>query len=318
VSDDRYQGDLKLRQLRIFREVLRLGSTRRAAAALGISQPAVSQQIKQLENALDLALFERTSNRIIASHKAWELLRSVDDALTSFDRLEVSIDEIKTQDKAPVSIAAASVFGLVSLPRVVGILREKSSFHLRSISGSDEQVKEHILSGRADIGIARLPLDPRLFEWSQLATAGNVCIFHPEHRFTRHEHVTAQDLVGEAIIDIDPHFATHQMNINALRFRGYEPDIVVEYDDTGHEAGFVSAGLGVSITNEVIAHQYASFQIGVRPFTPSALYHYVAIWQKGRVLSNAIETSLHALRMAFGALSWQGGPLTLTTAYDKS
>ncbi|WP_352908965.1 LysR family transcriptional regulator [Mesorhizobium sp. M1252] len=43
------QSDLKLRQLKVFREVLRAGSTRRAAVALGISQPAVSQHVKQLE-----------------------------------------------------------------------------------------------------------------------------------------------------------------------------------------------------------------------------------------------------------------------------
>ena len=55
---------LKLRQLHVFREVLRAGSTRRAAAALGVSQPAISQHVKQLEATLGIALFERSTNRI--------------------------------------------------------------------------------------------------------------------------------------------------------------------------------------------------------------------------------------------------------------
>lgn len=57
--------------------------------------------------------------------------------------------------------------------------------------------------------------------------------------------------------------------------------------------------LGVSITNAVIAREYASFEIDVRPFEPSAVYHYVVIWQKGRALSNAQSNLLDALVSAF-------------------
>lgn len=53
------QGGLKLRQLQVFREVLRTGSTRRAATAVGISQPAVSQHVKQLEAALGFTFFQK-------------------------------------------------------------------------------------------------------------------------------------------------------------------------------------------------------------------------------------------------------------------
>ncbi|TIN03848.1 MAG: LysR family transcriptional regulator [Mesorhizobium sp.] len=75
--------------------VLRAGSTRRAAAALGISQPAVSQHVKQLETTLGITLFKRSANRIVPLQEAWELLRNVELALTSLDRLEASIFAMK-------------------------------------------------------------------------------------------------------------------------------------------------------------------------------------------------------------------------------
>ncbi|MGK9334391.1 LysR family transcriptional regulator [Sinorhizobium meliloti] len=296
---DLLQGGLKLRQLQVFREVLRAGSTRRAATAVGISQPAISQHLKQLETTLGLALFERSANRITPSREAWELLRSVDAAFTSLDRLEATISEIKSEDKPWITIAAPAVFGFITLPKVAGSIRAKTSSSVRLISGSDDQVREYILSGQADLGISRLPLDARLFDWAPIATARNVCIFHPEHRFSARSHIVAKDLIGEAIIDIDPQFSTHQMNINALRFDGIEPDIAIEYDANGHEAGFVSAGLGVSITNEILAREYEAFKVEARPFEPSALYHYVAVWQKGRVFSNVLSASLDALVPAF-------------------
>jgi len=293
------QSGLKLRQLQVFRAVLRTGSTRRAAAALGISQPAVSQHLKQLEALLGIALFERSTNRILASREAWELLRNVELALTSLDRLEASIFAMKNEEREQIAIAAPAVFGFVTLPKVVATIRSKSASSVRSISGNYGQVGEHVLSGRADLGISRLPLDPRLFEWAPLASALNVCIFHPGHRFSKLARIEANDLAGETIVDIDPEFASHQMNFNALRFAGFEPDILVEYDSDGYEVGFVSAGLGVSITNEIIAREYSAFQLGAKPVNPSALYHYVAVWQRGRTLSSALEVSLEAIRSAF-------------------
>ena len=293
------QSGLKLRQLQVFRAVLRTGSTRRAAAALGISQPAVSQHLKQLEALLGIVLFERSTNRILASREAWELLRNVELALTSLDRLEASIFAMKNEEREQIAIAAPAVFGFVTLPKVVATIRSKTASSVRSISGNYGQVGEHVLSGRADLGISRLPLDPRLFGWAPLASGRNVCIFHPGHRFSSLARVEANDLAGETIVDIDPEFASHQMNFNALRFAGFEPDILVEYDSDGYEVGFVSAGLGVSITNEIIAREYSAFQLGARPVNPSALYHYVAVWQRGRTLSSALEVSLEAIRSAF-------------------
>ncbi|RUU98054.1 LysR family transcriptional regulator, partial [Mesorhizobium sp. M7A.T.Ca.TU.009.01.3.1] len=242
------QSDLKLRQLKVFREVLRAGSTRRAAAALGISQPAVSQHVKQLETTLGITLFKRSANRIVPLQEAWELLRNVELALTSLDRLEASIFAMKNEEKQRIAIAAPSVFGFVTLPNVVAIIHAKTASNVRSISGSYDQIGEHILAGRADLGISRLPLDPRLFEWAPLGSARNVCIFHPDHRFSQQTCIQAHDLAGETIVDIDPQFAAHQMNFNALRFAGVEPNILVEFDCNGHEAGYVSAGLGISIT----------------------------------------------------------------------
>jgi DNA-binding transcriptional LysR family regulator len=142
-------------------------------------------------------------------------------------------------------------------------------------------------------------LDSRLFEWAPIGSARNVCLFHPNHRFSKQSRVEAQDLAGETIVDIDPQFSAHQMNLNALHFAGVEPDVLVEYDSNGYEAGFVSAGLGVSITNEIIAREYSAFKLQAKPVEPSALYHYVAIWQKGRAFSTALDVSLEAILSAF-------------------
>ncbi|WP_064710632.1 LysR family transcriptional regulator [Rhizobium bangladeshense] len=290
-----------LRQLQIFREVLRAGSERLAAKILKITQPAVSQQVRQLEAEVGFPLFARENNRLVPTDRAWDLLRSVDGALQSVDRIEKSIAAVRNEEASSLSLAAPGVFCLNTVPRAIQTVRRSNPLSFQIKSGSYQQIAEHVLNGRADLGISRLPLDERAFEWAPAATARNVCLFQAGHRLAAKEIVTPEDIVGEALVDIEPQFAAHQMNINALRYRGVEPNLAVEYDANGHEVGFVAAGVGISITNSLIAREYRQFGLELRPFEPGAVYHYVVFWQKGRQLTGGMRQTAEELLAALGA-----------------
>ncbi|MBB2830416.1 UNVERIFIED_ORG: DNA-binding transcriptional LysR family regulator [Rhizobium esperanzae] len=289
---------VRIRQLQILREVMRAGSERLAAQVLRITQPAVSQNVKQLEEALGFALFRRENNRLIPTAKAWEFLRTIDAAFAGLDRIGPSIEFLRNNDTRLIGIAAPSAFSFVTLPRVVKRIREKSrSYTVQVKTGTYQEIAEHVLNGRVDLGISRLPIDERILDWMPIGSATNVCLFPENHRFAMQEMVTAEDLIGEAIIDIDPQFASHQMSVNALRYLGAAPEIVVEYDSNGHDIGFVTAGIGVSITNEIVAKEYANFGIEFRRFLPGAVYHYVVVWQKDRKLSDSLRFAAEQLAM---------------------
>ncbi|MBO9135324.1 LysR family transcriptional regulator, partial [Rhizobium sp. B209b/85] len=81
---------VRIRQLQVLREVLRAGSERLAARALGISQPAVSQNVRQLEEAIGFALFRRETNRLIralAEFDSWASQKAMN--LNLWHKLEV-------------------------------------------------------------------------------------------------------------------------------------------------------------------------------------------------------------------------------------
>ncbi|MFS2177317.1 LysR family transcriptional regulator [Rhizobium pisi] len=290
-----------IRQLQIFREVLRAGSERHAAKILKITQPAVSQQIRQLELETDLTLFARENNRLVPTDRAWDLLHSVDGALQSVDRIQKSIAAIRNEEADSLSLAAPGVFCLNAIPRAIQAVRKNSHLSFQIRSGSYQQIAEHVLNGRADLGVSRLPLDERAFDWAPAATARNVCLFPAGHRLAAKEVITPEDIVGEPLVDIEPQFAAHQMNINALRYRGMEPDLAVEYDANGHDVGFVAAGVGISIINSLIAREYRQFGLEFRPFEPGAVYHYVVFWQRGRQLTAGMRQTVDELVGAFTA-----------------
>ncbi|MBB6414211.1 hypothetical protein [Mesorhizobium sangaii] len=86
-----------------------------------------------------------------------------------------------------------------------------------------------------------------------------------------------------------------QMDLNALRYMGVEPDIAVEVDANGHEAAFIAAGVGISVTNSVVAKECAFFGLRFRPFEPSAICHYVVFWQRGGQLSGQLQLARERL-----------------------
>jgi DNA-binding transcriptional LysR family regulator len=107
--------------------------------------------------------------------------------------------------------------------------------------------------------------------------------------------IRPEDLVGEPLADIEPQMQSHLMNENALRYMGEEPHLAIQVDIIGQEVSFVAAGLGISSSNTFAARQFASFPVEIRPFEPSALYHYIVFWQKGRHLGSILQEAVNVL-----------------------
>jgi len=284
---------ITLRQLQILREVVRTGSERAAAKALDITQPGVSQQIKLLEKLLGVQLFIRDRGRLVPSAQATALFRDTDATFAQMERIAKTVTSLRGIDSNTISIAAPYVFSMRLLPDVIRALRSRqaiTSVQLRS--GDYREIIEHVLEGRADIGLGRLPLDDRIFEWRPVATATNVYIFHRGHRLAQKDVIRPEDLIGEPLADVEPQMQSHHMNENAMRYMGAEPNLAIQVDVIGQEINFVAAGLGITSSNTFAGRQFAAFPVEIRPFEPSALYHYVIFWQKGRRLSPVLQDAI--------------------------
>ncbi|WP_083338353.1 LysR family transcriptional regulator [Ensifer sp. LCM 4579] len=300
-----------LRQLQILREVVRAGSERAAAKALDITQPAVSQQIKQLEALLAVQLFVRDKGRLVPTAQTMTLFRDADATFVQMERIAKTVASLQGIDSDTIGIAAPHVFSLRLLPDAIRKLRSRqpvAAVHLKS--GTYREVTDHVLEGRADLGLGRLPLDENVFDWHPATTATNVCIFHPDHRFAQKDMIRAEDLVGEPLADIEPQMQSHLMSENAMRYMGAEPHLAIQVDVIGQEVSFVAAGLGISSSNTFAARQVACFNVEIRPFEPSALYHYVVFWQKGRHLGPMLEEAVNVLIECARDAEVPGGVMT--------
>ncbi|WP_234446973.1 MULTISPECIES: LysR family transcriptional regulator [unclassified Luteimonas] len=120
-----YKGD-RLKPLRAFCQVIRLGSVSRAAEALYVSQPAVTQQLQALERELGVRLFERSGRRLLPTREGEALYELARPLVEGLDALPGAFRrQLAGMDAGELEIAANSSTILYLLPRIVEAFRRQ-------------------------------------------------------------------------------------------------------------------------------------------------------------------------------------------------
>ncbi|SEG43713.1 DNA-binding transcriptional regulator, LysR family [Bryocella elongata] len=158
-------------RLRVFREVAARSSFRQAAEALYVTQPAVTQQIKALEEELGGALFDRTGGRVQLTPMGDALLRSAEASHEVLALAEQSIAALQGQVRGGLRIAASTTIAQYVLPGVLGrFARKHPKVELEMESANTARVAEAVLGGDAAIGLVEGPVhrtELQVGEWVQ-------------------------------------------------------------------------------------------------------------------------------------------------------
>jgi DNA-binding transcriptional LysR family regulator len=296
---------LGLKRARAFREVMRCGSTRRAAKALQVTQSAVSQQLKLFEEMAGEKLFVRDRRGLIPTTRAIEIYNKIDRYFETLFRIEKEITGSFAPARDSLTIAAPHLVCLSFLPKLIKEL-DRAGFSIDFYVRAQvyDQIAQSVLTEEADVGISRLPLDDRFFEWRTLAVSESVCLVHPEHALARRDRISVDDVSSEHLVVLEREFASHQTGLNALVYSGREPSIRVRTDAVGFVAAYVAQGIGISVVNEFIARQCEIFNLKVVPFHPPAKYEYVIFWRRGSETTSRtalVEAAIRAASKDFAA-----------------
>lgn len=141
-------------QLRIFMKVVEKGNFSRAADSLHMTQPAVSQHIRTLEQSVGAQLLERT-NKYVRLTKAGEIVYAhARDILGLYGRMQHLVDDLSNHAGGPLTIGASYTFGEYILPRIVAELKLMYPDISPSVTiGNTFSVAEQVRTGELDVGI---------------------------------------------------------------------------------------------------------------------------------------------------------------------
>lgn len=162
---------VNLELYRVFHTVAKCGSLTRAAQELYISQPAVSQAIKQLEGQLGAPLFNRTHRGMELSAAGGKLIFSkVDEALALLDEAENSLLELKSNAVGTIRIGATdSIFSHLLADKIAAYNEKYPQVKFELISATSPDTVNQLKEGRCDVAFVNLP-----FEDNDVRTYGSV------------------------------------------------------------------------------------------------------------------------------------------------
>lgn len=237
---------MDLDQLHTFLEIVRLKSFSKAAQTVYRTQPAISAQVRQLEQELNTTLFERLGTRIALTPAGKIFAEYAAQILELRKRAQDAINELERVPRGELVIAANEATCIYVLPQVFSdYKRQFPNVQLHVDRSYGAKVVEAVLDNQADFGITQLPVQERRLQVVRIHADEIRLIAPPGHPLAKKSAVSCQDLVGYPLLL--PKSGTTRARLNAwMELVEEEIQISMELDSTEMIKRFVIAGLGVS------------------------------------------------------------------------
>ena len=188
-------------QLHTFLEIVRLNSFSKAAKTCFRTQPAISAQIRQMEQELGTQLFERFGSRITLTIAGRTFAKY---ARTILDLRRQGFDAVRELEKVPrgeMTIAANEATCVHVLPAVfAGYKRLFPGVQIQVVRSYGSRTVESVLDNSVDFGITQLPLQQKKLEVVQVYSDEIRLIVSPKHPFARKKAVRAEEIAKEELL----------------------------------------------------------------------------------------------------------------------
>jgi len=242
------------RQLEIFVKVAELGSFSKAAEALFLTQPTVSEHIRGLEEELGVRLLDRLG-RGAAPTKAGQLLLGYGRRILELHReARQALDQFQGRMSGELVIAASTIPGEYVLPALIGRFKEKyPDIAISLLIGDTQRVVEWVLEGRAELAVAGAQIDHRALEYRELMPDELVLVVSAAHPWHGKKTATLEEVRAEPLIVRERGSGSRQALEKALAEVGLDLSdfrVVGEMGSTQAIKQGVKAGVGISLISK--------------------------------------------------------------------
>jgi DNA-binding transcriptional LysR family regulator len=295
------------RRLQVFHAVATHLSFTKAAEALFMTQPAVTSQIRQLEEHFNTRLFDRGQGRIsltAAGHLALEYAERI---LEVSAELDTRLQEMSGQLGGPLLIGASTTIADYLLPRVLGAFKVRFPTVVpRLFVGNSEGVQNRVAERSLDIGFiegdSHLP-----------ALAADVCCEDelqvtcaPSHPMAKLKSATPDSLTRYPNISREPGSGTREVIDHYLLMAGVSPDALQRVMELGSPEALkrlVATGLGFSIMSRAtVINEIRLGQLVQVPLSPRLNRSMSVVYPKERIHSQLVSSFIQFAKQNLGAM----------------
>jgi DNA-binding transcriptional LysR family regulator len=283
---------MNLHQLRIFCEVAESSSFSSAAEKLHLTQPAITLQIRNLEDYYELKFFERIGKKVLLTEEGKVLLDFARKIIDLSRQTEEALDDLKELSRGSLRIATSFSFADYYLPTLLKAFRSKyPKITIQVSAGNTSQIIEDTLLHKNDIAfVAYDPGNGGLVAREFLSDI-LVAIVPNRHKLAGRESVTLNELNGEPLILRELGSSNRRMVDETFKKKRITPLIIMESASTSAIKEMAESGAGIAIlSRQVVKKEVEAHAFKALPFTEVEMPHrFYLIYHKDKYFSRALK-----------------------------
>ena len=240
LIEKRAMAEIEIKHLRMIRMIARTNNLTKAAEKLFISQPALSQQLINIEKRIGTKLFLRNGKNMILTRVGEKLLDSAHVILDELEKAEREVAQEVNGEKGELKVGVRCIFCFKWVPSVVKQFRGKYP-NVDIIIGHTQQAEEDLISKTYDIAITSIPLNNAKVSHAQLFEDEILCVMPADHPLSHRKYLNIEDFEGADYIATDENRSLifKESGVHLKRF------ITIPYPET--IVDMVEAGLGLTL-----------------------------------------------------------------------
>jgi len=289
---------MTLRQLQVFRAVCDSLSYSRAAEEMALTQPAVSQQIRQLEELVGQPLFEYVGKKLYLTEAAHDLLQASEDIFARLDSLDMQLSNLQGNLRGELRLAVVSSIQYLT-PHLLAAFRARHpevSFRLEVTRRA--QVIQRLQDNRDDVVLMALVPEDRALEFFPFLNNPIIAVARPEHPLAGQPGLSLKELETQVLLQREQGSGTRKACDEFLQQQRVHPQQLLQLGSSEALLHGALAGLGVALLTEHAAAPWLRSGELVRlGFAELPLYRsWCAVHARGKRLSPVAQAFLAWLR----------------------
>lgn len=247
---------MNLNQLATFRRVVETKNFTRAAEALHLTQPAVTQQIQALEDELGERLFDRMGRSVYVTQAGQILNEYAARILDLFAECRTAMADLKGLTRGRIAIGAGLTLSIFMLPEILRPYRsEHPEIEIAVSTGTTRQVMELVLANTVDVGLVTGPTSHPDLVIATLYEDEMVLMVYPEHPFARKGQIVPEELNDAPLIFFESGSGYRAFLEQVFQQNGISPRVHMELDSIEAMKRMAEVGLGITIIPAMSARE---------------------------------------------------------------
>jgi DNA-binding transcriptional LysR family regulator len=247
---------MQIETFKIFRDLAESGSFSRAAVTNGITQSAVSQQIRALEQRFQVSLIERGRRAFALTAEGEAFLGASREIVDVYEHLDDRLKSLANIVEGSLCVGVIYSIGLHELPPYIKAFRAAHpAVEVHVEYRRSWELYDAVMDGAVEIGLVCYPAKKKGLMVLPFINDRLVLICHPNHSLAKRASITLKDIDGERFISFEPDQPTRKVIDRSLREHGIHIHHAIEFDSVETVKRAVEIENGISIVPSATVRQ---------------------------------------------------------------